>query len=241
MKTYLFVFTSLLLINGCGANEAKRAHLTSGIKPSEQIITPSKASKIPPVNPTDEKIRLLKAQTDAKARLAEIEARKAEHLKELDAQRAATVAKIEADKAGQIKRLEVEEAKSAHAARAHAATEKAKTDIALEHTRQQTALQRQHEEVAFYRQLLIAGVVILFLLMLLIYLLYRHRQSLKVKLHDDQLRHQAYLEINRQHHEKVTKVLEIIADEGTDKNLRKELTKLLKDQKGDMPKLIESR
>jgi len=238
MKTYLFVLASFLLINGCGTDDAKRAHLMQGVKSPGQASAPL---KVPKANPTDEQIRLLKAQTDAKARLAEIEARKAERLQKLETERVTTVAKIDATKAQSLKALELEQTKSTNAARTHAATEKAKTDMALEQTRQQAALQRQHEEVAFYRQLLIAGVIILFLLMLLIYLLYRHRQSLKAKLHDDQLRHQAYLETNRHHHEKVTKLLEIIADEGTDKNLRKELTKLLKEQGGEMPKLIEGR
>ena len=238
MKYLLSFFISALIISGCQNDPQQHAALMPGTKPAVRYNPHGDTQTL---NPTDEQIRLLKAQTDAKARLAEIEARKAERLKKLEAQRAMTVARIESEKAGKLKRLEVEQTKNTNAAQAQMAQAKASADIVREKERQKTALVRQKETIAFYRQLLIAGVIILFLLMLLIYLLYRHRQSLKAKLHDDQLRHQAYLEANRHHHEKVTKLLEIIADEGTDKNLRKELTKLLKEQGGEMPKLIEGR
>jgi len=237
MKYLAPVFFLIFGLSGCGNDEAQHATRMPGTKPA---IRYSAHRPQPPANPTDEQIRLLKAQTEAKARLAEIEARKAERLKKLEAQRAMTVARIESEKAGKLKQLEVEQSRSTNTARAQIAQARAAAEIVREQERQKTALARQKESIAFYQQMLIAGVIVLLLLMLLVYLLYRHRQSLKAKLHDDQLRHQAHLEVSRQHHEKVTKLLEIIADEGTDKNLRKELTRLLKEQ-GEGPKQLEIR
>ena len=237
MKYFLLALFLLFGLNACQNDEAHHATLMPGDKPAMRYTTHHVKVQ---TNPTDDKIRLIKAQTEARAQLAEIEARKAERLKKLEAQRAMTVARIESDKAGKLKRLDVEQAKISHAAQAQIAQAKATADIAREQARQTSILARQKESIAFYQQLLIAGLIVLLLLMLLIYLLYRHRQSLKAKLHDDQLRHQAYLEASRQHHEKVTKLLEIIADEGTDKNLRKELTRLLKEQ-GEGPRQLEIR
>ena len=237
MKYLVFVLFLILGLSGCGEDEVQHASLMPGAKPA---IRYSAHHTRTPANPTDEQIRLIKARTDAKARLAEIEARKAERLKKLETQRAMTVARIEAEKAGKLKQFELEQSKSTNAAQAQIAQAKAAAEIVREQERQKTALARQKETIAFYRQLLIAGMIVLLLLMLLVYLLYRHRQSLNAKLHDDQLRHQAYLEASRQHHEKVTKLLEIIANEGTDKHLKKELTRLLKEQ-GEGPKQLESR
>ncbi len=239
MRNYLILFLAgfSLFLTACGTDNTQQATLLSGTKPALRY----NAHQLPPqANPTDERIRLLKAQTDAKARLAEIEAHKAEQIKKLEAERAITAAKIQAQTAQTVKNLELQQAQSTNTANTQIASTKAQAEIATEKERQKTAIARQHEEIAFYRQLLIAGAILLFLFMLLIYLLYRHRQSLKLKLHEDQLRQQAYLEASRQHHEKVTKLLDIIADEGVDKGVKKELTKVLKDQDTGAVKLLDA-
>ncbi len=238
MHKFLILFSTgiALFLTACGTDNTQHATLLPGTKPALRY---NAHSATPKSNPTDEQIRLLKARTDAKARLAEIEARKAERLKKLETERAITAAKIQAETTQTVKNLELKQAQSTNTANTQIASTKAQADIATEKERQKTAIARQHEEIAFYRQLLIAGAILLFLFMLLIYLLYRHRQSLKLKLHEDQLRQQAWLESSRQHHEKVTKLLEIIADEGVDKSVKKELTKLLKDQEQGAVKLLE--
>jgi len=240
MHKYLILFLTglALFLTACSTDNTQHATLLPGTKPALRYN--AHPTTIPKANPTDEQIRLLKAQTDAKARLAEIEARKTERLKKLETERAITAARIEAETTQKIKNLELKKTQSTNAANTRIASTKAQTDIATEKERQKTALARQQEEIAFYRQLLIAGAILLFLFMLLIYLLYRHRQSLKLKLHEDQLRQQAWLESSRQHHEKVTKLLEIIADEGVDKGVKKELTKLLKDQDQGAVKLLDA-
>ena len=231
-----FLVILALMLTACSTDDARQATLLSDVKPPLRY----NPRKVPQkTSSTDEQIRLLKAQTDAKARLAEIEARKTERLKKLETERAIAAARIKAETAQTVKNIELKQAQSTNTANARIAAAKAQADIAAEKERQKTALARQQEEIAFYRQILIAGVALLFLLMLLIYLLYRHRQSLKLKLHEDQLRQQAWLESSRQHHEKVTKLLEIIADEGVDKGVKKELTKLLKDQDQGAVKLLE--
>jgi hypothetical protein len=212
----------LLSLVGCNTNDAHKATLMPGAKPATRYRVHTQAP-----NPADEQIRLLKAQTDAKARLAEIEARKAERLKQLEAQQAATLARLEAEKTQKVKALEAQTQQQTAQAQAEVAQTQARTQLAIEKERQNAAILHQKEKVALYRQIAIAASILLILLMGLIYLLYRHRQTLKLKLHEEELRHRSYLEASRQHHEQVTKILEIVADEGADKGLRKELTKLL--------------
>jgi hypothetical protein len=225
MKKSSLVFITMVFIVSCSTDDARQATLMPGAKPATRYHLNTGTQK---PNPTDAQIRLIKAQTAAKARLAEIEARKAERLKKLETQRAMTVAQLEAEKTQKVKALELEQTKNTNTAQTQIATTKAQTDVAIE-----------KEQLGFYRQLTIAAVIVILLLMLLAYFLYRHRQSLKLKIHEDGLRHQAYLEASRQHHEKVTKMLEIIADESTDKGLKKELTRLLKDTEEKPSVLLE--
>jgi len=220
---HLLALSVLLFLVGCNTDDAHKATLMPGAKPATRYRVHH--AKTP--NPADEQIRLLKAQTDAKARLAEIEARKAERLKQLEAQQAATLARLEAEKTQKVKALEAQTQQQTAQAQAEVAQTQARTQLAIEKERQNAAILHQKEQVALYRQIAIVASILLILLMGLIYLLYRHRQTLKLKLHEEELRHRAYLEASRQHHEQVTKILEIVADEGADKGLRKELTKLL--------------
>jgi len=208
---------------GCGQNDqTAKATLMPGARPATRY--PARTAT---VNPTDEQIRLLKAQTEAKARLAEIEARKAERLRQLETQQAEAVARLEAEKQQKLKALELRQIESTNTANTQIAKARAQTDLAIEKERQARESARQKEQIAFNRQLLIAGISAVLLLMLLFYLLYRHRHNVKLKLQEEELRHKAWLEASRQHHEKVTKVLDILADEKTDKHVKKELTKLL--------------
>ncbi len=234
-KFYLIFFILLTLVfAGCKTDETHKAKLMT----YPPVTTGYSVHKT--TNPTDEKIRLLKAETEAKARLAQIEAKKAENLKKLETQEAIATAKIEANKTQIVKELELRQTQSTNTANTQIAAANAQVTIATEKERQKAALARRHEEIIFYRELLIVGALILLLLMIFIYLLYRHRQNLKLQLHKEELRHQAYLEESRQHHEKVTKVLEIIVKEDLDKGVKKELTKLLSDQKSGSKKLLES-
>ena len=76
------------------------------------------------------------------------------------------------------------------------------------------------------------------LLVLLGYSIHRRNQALKQTLHEDKLRHEAYMLTSQQQHERIQKTLEILADESTDKHLKKELVKLLKEQRTEQPKLL---
>ncbi len=225
MKKLLFLVISISIFNACGSDEASKATLMKNTNPPLRY-NPRTHTKTP--SKIEENIKLLNAQTQAKASLARIEAQKAAKLKEIEAQKATQIARLEAQKAQKIKELELQKALSSNESKSKIAALQAKAQITIEKEKQANLLAKQKADLAFYRQLTAVIVVLLLVLMVFLYLLYRHRQNLKLKLHEEELRHQAYLQESRQHHERVTKMLEIIAHESTDKNLKKELTKLLK-------------
>ncbi len=234
MKKMLFLVSTIFLFTACSTDGAEQARLMDNVKPPLRFNPHQNTKKISDI---DEKIRLLKAQTDAKARLAEIELKKEERLKELETKKATMLAKLESEKTKTVKQLELQQAQSTNAAKTKMAETRAQADLAIEKEKQTNLLSAQKEDLAFYRQLTIAGVVLVLLLMLFVYLLYRHKQSIKFKLQEEKLKHEAYLLESKNHHERVTKLLDIIASDNTDKNIKKELTKLLKDQ-GEKPAIL---
>jgi len=234
MKKFIlinFMVFVTFLVSGCNSDEASKARLMGSTNPPLRYNLQTKIKK---VNKTEEKIKLINAETAAKARLAEIEAKKEASLKEIERKKATEIARLEAQKAQKIKELELEQTRSTNAAKAKMEQTRSQTQIAIEKERQTNLLAKQKADLTFYRQLTMAIIAVILLLMLFVYLLYRHRQNLKLKLHEEELKHKAYLQESRQHHERVTKMLEIISSDNTDKNLKKELTKLLKDA-GEKP------
>ncbi len=216
----LFILTSFLIL-GCGnsSSDAKRPYLM-GSNPQQ-----TQASK--PLSKSEEKIALTVMEAAHQEKLATIAANKATTLKKLEVEknRANTESREKIIASENQRKILIEQ-------------ERQKAAILIEKEKQQATVLLEKERAGLYQQYLIAAIIIFLILMLLIYLIHRRNQSLKLKLHEDELRHKEYMQASKQHHERVNKTLEILANESTDKNLKKELVKLLKDQGGEQPKLL---
>lgn len=157
----------------------------------------------------------------------------------MEAKHQETLATITAQKETTLQQLALEQSKSADRTKETIAASENQRKIAVEKERQQAAIVIQRERSTLYQQYLIAAVIALMLLVLLGYSIHRRNQALKQTLHEDKLRHEAYMLTSQQQHERVQKTLEILADESTDKHLKKELVKLLKEQRTEQPKLLQ--
>jgi hypothetical protein len=188
---------------------------------------PTQTQSTKPLTKSEEKIALTVMEATHQEKLATIAAQKATTLKKLE------VEKSKADNAAREKIIASENRRKIAVEQ-----EKQQAAIAIEKEKQQATILLQKERGTLYQQYLIAAVIFFLVLMMLIYLIHRRNQSLKAKLHEDELRHKEYMQASKQHHERVNKTLEILASESTDKNLKKELVKLLKDQGGDEPRLL---
>jgi hypothetical protein len=162
-----------------------------------------------------------------------------------------TLAKIEAEKVQQLKTLELEQSKVK--AQETAALQESKLayekelqsmklaqEKALTMAQEKRLLLNQGNQNRFYQTLLIVGTLLLLLVLLLLLWIHRKNKAQEAKMHEDTLRHEEFMQASQQHHEKITKMLDIVVDEKTDKNVKKELVKLLKDQ-GDGPALLEEK
>ncbi len=209
--TQVIMVVLVLLLIGCdnSQNGSKTAYLM-GQKPTTQPIT--------------------KPITRIEANIA-LTAMQAKHQEAL--------ATITAQKETKLQQLALEKSKSADRTREMIAAVENQRKIAVEKERQQTAIIIQRDRSALHQQYLIAAVIALILIILLGYSIHRHNQTLKRTLHEDKLRHKEYMLASQQQHERIQKTMEILASESTDKHLKKELIKLLKDQHSEQPKLLK--
>jgi len=204
------IFLISLVLSGCGSNtkETRKPYLMTDKSTNKQT------SK--PISKIEQGIVL--------------SAMRAEHQEKL--------ASIAAEKEKRLKELELEKSKVTSQSRQKIIESENRRKISIEKEKQKASILIEEGRAALYQQYLITAVIIFIALILMLYLIHRRNQTLKLKLHEDELRHKEYMQASKQHHERVNKTLEILANESTDKNLKKELVKLLKDQGAEQPKLL---
>ncbi|MGC9352045.1 MAG: hypothetical protein ACP5D3_08650, partial [Sulfurovum sp.] len=98
-------------------------------------------------------------------------------------------------------------------------------------------LANQDNQNRLYQTLLIVGTSLILLVLLIWLWVHRKNKAQEAKIHEETMRHEEFMQASQQHHEKMTKILDIVVDEETDKNVKKELVKLLKEQ-GEGPALL---
>jgi hypothetical protein len=161
------------------------------------------------------------------------------------------LAKIEADKAQKLKTLELEQSKvqaeeSAKLKEKQIAYEKELESMKLVQEKEITLMQEkrhlanQDNQNNLYMILLVVGTVLILLILSLLLWMHRKNKAQEAQMHEETLRHEEFMQASQQHHEKITKMLDIVVDEKTDKNVKKELVKLLKEQ-GEAPALLENK
>ncbi len=180
-----------------------------------------------PLSKGEEKIALTVMEAAHQEKLASIASEKETLLKKLEVEknRVENLTKEKIITSENQRKIRIEE-------------ERQKAAILIEKEKQQSAIVLEKARVELYQQYLIAAVILFLVLLLFLYLIHHRKQTLKLKLQEDELRHKEYMLSSKQHHERINKTLEILASESTDKTLKKELVKLLKDQGNGEPKLL---
>lgn len=162
------------------------------------------------------------------------------------------LAKIEAEKLQQLKILELERTKlqaqeTAKLQESKLAYEKELQGMKLAQEKELVLLQEkrllsnQGEQNRLYQIVIIVTTLLVLLILLLLLWIHKKNKAHEAKMQKESLRHEEYMQASQQHHEKITKMLEIVVDEKTDKNVKKELVKLLKEQGEDPVLLLEDK
>lgn len=177
----------------------------------------------------------------------EIEKKKAEAsiletkitLANIEAKHKEKLASIVAEKEKAVKHIELEKTQIESKTRQNINTIEYKNKAIIEQARQKSQANIATQEAELHRQYFYGILFVLFALIILIYLIHRKNQTLKVKLHQDDIKHKMQMQESKQYHDRVNKTLEILADGNTDKNLKTDLIELLKDQNEKTPKLLK--
>jgi len=159
-------------------------------------------------------------------------------LTEIEAKHKETLASIAAEKEKSIKQIELEQTKIQSDTRQKMSASEHQSRALMEQARQKHETSRAREDAELYRQYFYGTIALLLTLMLLIYLIHKRNQTLKAKLHEDELKHKTHTQESQQYHERINKTLEILADDATNENLKTELIGLVKDQNIHQAKLL---
>ena len=221
----LFLVLVLVMLYGCEQGNVSKARLMDDAKKKQEAEVLQLKSK--EVNETLELQKLVGANQVA---LAKIEAEKLQQLKRLELEQS----KLQADEAAKL-----QESKLAYEKELQSMKLAQEKELTL--AQEKRLLANQGSQNSLYQTILIVGTVLILLVLLLLLWIHKKNKAHEAKMHEESLRHEAFMQASQQHHEKITKMLEIVVDERTDKNVKKELVKLLKEQGGTPPLLLEEK
>lgn len=221
---YFSLVLALVMLYGCEQGNVSEARLMDDPKKKQE--TEVSQQKYKEVNETLELQKLVGAD---QITLAKIEAQKTEQLKTLELEQS----KIEAQEAAKL-----QENKLAYEKELQSMKLAQEKELTL--AQEKRLLSNQGSQNRLYQTMIIAGSVLVLLVLLLLLWMHKKNKAHEAKIHEESLRHEEFMQASQQHHEKVTKILEIIVDEKADKNVKKELVKLLKEQ-GEGPALLEDK
>lgn len=154
-------------------------------------------------------------------------------LKRLSLQEREKLAKIEAEKEKNMKMIELEkENMRLHYVHLRQKLEH-KRALALEREKEKRQALAYAAERDYYRNIAVTIIIVIALFILLYYLLFRKKSEMEARIKKEEILQRERLEKSRMEHEKTIKVLEIIANENTDIEIKKDMALVLmqKDKK----------
>jgi len=245
--SYILLPLAILIINGCqnSSQESKKPYLigsNSSVVDVKKDINSNKTNRkdIPKVAKINHDINQEKKPLNIEDNMLNInktiEAKEKIAIKNIEITHLEKMATIEAEKEKSLKMIELEKMKHENQTRKEIRVSELSSSAMIEKEKQKYGVKIAIEEMKLHKQYLLAFMVALLVVLLLVFFLHRRNSKLKIKLHEDKLKHEAKMQESRHYHEKVTKTLDLLADEKTGKALKKELIVMLKND--DTPKLI---
>lgn len=223
---YFFLAVVVVMFYGCEQGNVSKARLMEETtKKQESAASDEKTNK--EANETLELQKLVGANQIA---LAKIESDKLQKLKTLELEQT----KLQAQEASKLQESQLTYEKELQGMKL--AQEKELTML-----QEKRLLSNQGSQNRLYQIVIIVSTLLVLLILLLLLWMHKKNKAHEAKMHEASLRHEEFMQASQQHHEKVTKMLEIVVDEKTDKNIKKELVKLLKEQGEDPVLLLEDK
>ena len=218
--TLLSIIISTFFLTGCNQEQTNSVKMVNDTYHKVPTGYSSEAQKFrTPREDKENELLLAKMKIEEAVEIARIEAKSSTEIKRIETE--ALRAKIIAEKEAKINAQQTQKEISA----VQYQTQK---DIA--NSSQKVALQTQEKDLYLYRIIIGVVTLLVLLIILLLYLAHRKNKAVELKIQEDKMRHEEYMQSSNQYHEKTNKMLEIIADKNSDKHVKKELIRILRYQ-----------
>jgi len=212
----LFFILTVIIFTGCEQNDVSKARLMTNVNKKQSAEVSEQRAK-----EDNQTIVLQKMVGENQIALAKIEADKVQALKTMEIEQSKLKAQEEAKL--QEKKLILEK---------ELESMKLAQQKELAYLEEKRLVSNLDNENTFNQTILIIITLVVLLILLLVLWIHRKNKAHEEKMHEESLRHEEYMQASQQHHEKITKILEIVVDDKTDKNVKQELIELLKEQGG---------
>ena len=225
---YLFIIAPLILFSACNEDSIKKTQELNAHNP--YLITPTKTqekSKTQQTSNKNQKITLETLKIQNQQNLATLKAKQQEKLATLTAKHQEELAKIAAQKEAKLKELELKKAQELAQAKIKATQIEANKSVAIAALKKEALIAKTKEESSFKKSAIITAAVLFVIFLFFYYLNKFSKRSHDARLKEQELQQQAYIEEAKLKHQNIAKMLEIISDEKSDKEIKKEMAKLL--------------
>ena len=169
------------------------------------------------------KVKKSALNVSQKERLLELNNTHILKIEELKVKKELNLANIVAQKEQKLKELELQ--------KAQVESNKIIT-VAKINSSKELKLKEQDSSLYKVVSIIVALILIIFAILKYLSTLSKRRQELELK--ERELQHQAYIEDIKSKHQHISKMLDIISDEKSDKEIKKSMTKLLERGKGNI-------
>ncbi len=228
MRIFIYIIIALSFAS-CGEDTVNKARELNKNNPNIKYKTDvTKESNL------KKKIKIEKPVITQKERINSENNKYKLDLEKLKANNAESLAKIEAQKSKKLKEIELNKKIIEEKTALKKSEIESNKSIKIAKIKSQEAIEIKKEESLFYK---IALIILFFILIFWIIFKYISLQSKKrqeLVLKEKELNHQAYMEDLKSKHKHIDKMLDIISDEKSDKEIKKSMAKMLERGKNNL-------
>lgn len=188
------------------------------------------------LNLNNPKISVLKTkQVDSKDEIVlKLNNKSKLELERLKEGRVTKLATIDATKEQKLKELEIKSKKELANIELKKSIVDSNKTISVESIKSETELKIKEKESSFYKVAVIILALILIIWLIFKYLSLVAKRKHEEKLREKELQQEAYLEELKLKHQNISKMLDIIGDKNSDKDVKKAIAKLLDKGRGNI-------
>ncbi len=221
MKRALFLISAVLIFTSCKSpketlEETRRINQNSPVYHAAE----QKSSQKQQISQQE---RILNMKNSSKMQMAKMKIEHDEKLAKIAAQKEEKLKEIEAKKAKELEQLKLKQKEV-----------EANRTLEVAKMQSQEAVAIKEKEVGLYKTVAVIVLFIAFLWLIIAYLKHLAKQRHEAHLKEQELKFQAHIKETEMKHQNISKMLDIISSDKSDPAVKKEITKILSYNKGNL-------